>query len=91
MCDPRGAERGRARSLIGCRRPLAGVVLAHERPAARPLLAGEDVAQERSALPEVALPSSSDPSWRRRESMSDDAMIAVDPHKAGNTAAVPAR
>src|SRR5260370_24727285 len=35
--------------------PLAGV-LAHERPAARPCLPGEDVAQERSALPEVALP-----------------------------------
>ena len=66
-----------------------GGVLAHERPAARPLLAGEDVAQERSALPEVALPSSPDrPGGKEGNPASDDVMITVDPHKASNTAAV---
>jgi transposase len=41
MCDLRVVERGRARSRIGCRRPLVRGALAHERPAARPWLAGE--------------------------------------------------
>src|SRR5258708_25706943 len=54
ICDPLALSR--AGSLANrLPSPLAGV-LAHERPAARPCLPGEDVAQERSALPEVALP-----------------------------------
>jgi hypothetical protein len=68
-----------------------GVALARERPAARPLPADEDVAQERSALPEVALPSSPGQTRQEEGIMSGDVMIAVDPHKAGNTAAAPAR
>jgi hypothetical protein len=67
---------------------LVGGALAHERPAARPLLAGEDVAQERSALPEAALPSSPEVPVARRIPLGDDVMIAVDPDKASNTAAV---
>jgi hypothetical protein len=50
---------------------------------------GEDVAQERSALPEVALPSSPEIPGSEEDPLSDDMMIAVDSHKASNTAAVP--
>jgi hypothetical protein len=48
------------------------------------------VAQERSALPEVALPSSPAdiPDGQEELPLNDDVMIAVDPHKASNTAAV---
>jgi hypothetical protein len=50
---------------------------------------GEDVAQERSALPEVALPLLARKTGSEEvPSLNDDVMIAVDPHKASNTAAV---
>src|SRR5580700_6820043 len=83
-----GAERG------GLARESAAValrgVLAHERLRGLPCSPGEVVAQERSALPEVALPSSpaETPDGQEEPSLNDDVMIAVDPHKASNTAAV---
>src|SRR6516225_2595182 len=64
-------------------------VLAHERPAACAAHPGEVVAQQRSALPEVALPSSpAETPDGRRNPVNDDVLIAVDPRQAGNTAAV---
>src|SRR5690348_2403167 len=51
-------------------------------------LPGEDVAQERSARPEVALPASPVHALTCEEDDVSAVMIAVDPHKAGNTAAV---
>ena len=48
------------------------------------------MAQEWLALLEVALPSSPEgiPDGQEEPLMDDDVMIAVDPHKASNTAAV---
>jgi hypothetical protein len=47
------------------------------------------VAQERYALPEVALPSSpSATTDSKGGNVKDDVLIAVDPHKAHNTLAV---
>jgi hypothetical protein len=47
------------------------------------------VAQEWSALPEVALPySPRDITDGQEETLGDDVMITVDPHNASNSAAV---
>src|SRR6266851_4150486 len=55
------------------------------------VLPGEDVAQERFALPEVALPSSPRslaPELTEEDDVSDGVLIAVDPHKGHNTLVV---
>src|SRR6476660_2723706 len=84
--DPRALS---GAGSLANRLPSPPGVLAHERLRGPSCSPGEVVAQERSARPEVALPSSpEDTPMARRNSLSDDVMIAVDPHKASNTAAV---